>query len=117
MGSRSSTQKGEYLYVNQAFASIMDMPIPGELIGKTYEFAFDQQESNRWNDPSRSSEKNGRWRGELFAKRKNGSTYFQEASMTMLEDGARVCIIRDITWRKRHEEWLRRSERFFEHDL
>ena len=56
--------------------------------------------------------KNGSWRGELMAKRKNGSTYFQEASVTMLEDGGRVCIVRDITWRKRSEERLHRSERF-----
>ena len=56
--------------------------------------------------------KNGQWRGELIAKRKNGSTYFQEASATQLEDGGRVCIIRDITWRKRSEERLRKSERF-----
>ena len=30
----------------------------------------------------------------------------------MLEDGGRVCIVRDITWRKRSEERLQRSERF-----
>ena len=105
-------QKGEYLYVNQAFASINGYADPGELIGKTYEFAFDQQEIEPMEQILPALQKNGRWRGELFAKRKNGSTYFQEASMTMLEDGGRVCIIRDITWRKRHEEWLRRSERF-----
>jgi diguanylate cyclase (GGDEF)-like protein/PAS domain S-box-containing protein len=57
-------------------------------------------------------DKDGRWRGELVAKRKNGSTYYQEASVTRLEDGGRVCIIRDISWRKRNEERLRKSERF-----
>src|SRR6185369_9462065 len=56
--------------------------------------------------------KGGRWRGELIAKRKNGSTYFQEASAALLEDGGWVCIIRDITWRKRSDESLRRSESF-----
>jgi diguanylate cyclase (GGDEF)-like protein/PAS domain S-box-containing protein len=56
--------------------------------------------------------KSGRWRGELLATRKNGSTYYQEASITMLEDGSRICIMRDITWRKRSEERLRRSELF-----
>lgn len=105
-------QSGEYTYVNQAFASINGYDDPGELIGKTYEFAFDEQEIEPMKQILPALQKNGRWRGELFARRKNGSTYFQEASMTMLEDGGRVCIIRDITWRKRHEEWLRRSERF-----
>jgi diguanylate cyclase (GGDEF)-like protein/PAS domain S-box-containing protein len=56
--------------------------------------------------------KNKKWRGELLARRKNGSSYFQEASITMLEDGGRVCIARDVTWRKRSGERLHRSERF-----
>jgi len=105
-------RNGEYIYVNGAFASINGYADPGELIGKTYQFAFAEQEIEPMQQILPALQKNGRWRGELFAKRKNGSTYFQEASITMLEDGSRVCIIRDITWRKRHEEWLRRSEHF-----
>jgi diguanylate cyclase (GGDEF)-like protein/PAS domain S-box-containing protein len=103
---------GEYAYVNQAFASINGYADPGELIGKTCEFGFDEQDVEPMEEILPALQKNGAWRGELLAKRKNGSVYFQEASMTMQEDGGRVCIIRDITWRKRHEEWLRRSERF-----
>ena len=104
---------GEYVYVNQAYASINGYDDPAELIGKTYRVAYDEKEVERIEQVRLPVlMKGGRWRGELIAKRKNGSTYFQEASVTLLEDGGRVCIIRDITWRKRSDERLRRSERF-----
>ncbi len=107
------SRSGEFVYVNQAYASINGYADPAELIGKTEKSAYDEKELERMAQVCFPVlQKNGRWRGELIAKRKNGSTYFQEASMTLLEDGGRVCIIRDITWRKRSEERLRRSERF-----
>ncbi len=106
-------REGEYVYVNQAYASINGYASPAELAGKTFKNAYDEMERERMAEVCFPAlEKNGRWRGELIAKRKNGSTYYQEASVTLLEDGCRVCIIRDITWRKRSEERLRRSERF-----
>jgi diguanylate cyclase (GGDEF)-like protein/PAS domain S-box-containing protein len=104
---------GAYVYANQAYASINGYGDPSELIGKTYRVAYDEQEVKRIEQVHFPSLlKGGRWRGELIAKRKNGSTYFQEASVALLEDGGRVCVIRDITWRKRSDERLRRSERF-----
>jgi diguanylate cyclase (GGDEF)-like protein/PAS domain S-box-containing protein len=104
---------GEYVFVNQAYAEINGYAGPEEVMGKTYRQAYDERELERIDQVCLPVlMKNGRWRGELIAKRKNGSTYFQEASVTMLEDGGRVCIISDITWRKRSEERLRRSERF-----
>jgi diguanylate cyclase (GGDEF)-like protein/PAS domain S-box-containing protein len=104
---------GTYVYVNQAFATINGYDGPEELMGKTCWIAY----GDRAHERIRSTVepvlvKSGRWRGELLAVRKNGSTYYQESSITMLDDGSRICIIRDITWRKRSEERLRRSERF-----
>ncbi len=104
---------GSYRYVNQAYASINGYGDPAELIGKTFRVAYDEKEVERMEQvlfPVLL--KDGRWRGELIAKRKNGSTYVQEASVTLLDDGGRVCIIRDITWRKKSDERLLRSENF-----
>lgn len=104
---------GKYVYVNTAYASINGYDDPADLIGKSFRVAYDEQEVQRIEQVHFPAlMKGGRWRGELIAKRKNGSTYFQEASVALLEDGGRVCIIRDITWRKRSDERLRRSERF-----
>jgi diguanylate cyclase (GGDEF)-like protein/PAS domain S-box-containing protein len=105
--------EGKYLYVNQAYAAANGYDSPKELIGKTCQIAYDEKEYERIERTiTPLLRKNKRWRGELLARRKNGSSYFQEASIAMLEDGGRVCIVRDVTWRKRSEERLHRSERF-----
>jgi diguanylate cyclase (GGDEF)-like protein/PAS domain S-box-containing protein len=104
---------GEYLYVNQAYATVNGYESPKEIIGKTCQLAYDEKEYQRIEQAIMPVlQKSGRWRGELIARRKNGSTYFQEASVSMLDDGGRVCIVRDVTWRKRSEERRHRSERF-----
>lgn len=105
--------EGEYLYVNQAYAAVNGYESPGEIVGKNCKIAYDQKEYQRIEQAIMPVlQKNRKWRGELIARRKNGSIYFQEASITLLEDGGRICIVRDITWRKRSEERLHRSERF-----
>jgi diguanylate cyclase (GGDEF)-like protein/PAS domain S-box-containing protein len=104
---------GAYLFVNQAYAALNGYDGPQEIIGKTCHIAYGENEYERIERTiTPVLQKNKRWRGELIARKKNGSTYFQEASITMLEGGGRVCIVRDITWRKRSEERLHRSERF-----
>jgi diguanylate cyclase (GGDEF)-like protein/PAS domain S-box-containing protein len=106
-------QNREYVYVNPAYASINGYVDPSELLGKTCHTAYADREMERIEKTIEPLlQKNGRWRGELVARRKNGSTYFQEVSITQLEDGGRVCIIHDITSRRRSRERLRRSERF-----
>jgi diguanylate cyclase (GGDEF)-like protein/PAS domain S-box-containing protein len=106
-------QDGKFIYANQAFASFSGYEDPRDVIGKTCKQFYDEQEFERMEQVCAPAlQKSGQWRGELVAKRKNGSTYFQEASITMVGDSGRVCIIRDITWRKRSEKRLLRSERF-----
>ena len=103
----------EYVFVNEAYAKLNGYDSPAEIIGKTYCLMYDESERARMDQTCMPSLlKSKKWRGELVATRKNGSTYFQEASVTMLEDGSRICIVRDISWRKRSEARLQRSERF-----
>jgi diguanylate cyclase (GGDEF)-like protein/PAS domain S-box-containing protein len=103
----------KYIYVNQAYAKLNGYDSPAEIVGKTYHLMYDDRERTRMEQCCVPAlRKNGTWRGELHATRKNGSTYYQEASVTMLEDGGRICIVRDISWRKRGEARLQRSERF-----
>jgi PAS domain S-box-containing protein len=57
----------------------------------------------------------GRVRGELTCRRKDGSTFFGEASSIILDDGQRAFfIIRDITERRQTEEDLRRAHALLE---
>lgn len=107
-------QNDEYIYVNHAYAGINGYDSPGELIGKTYRILYDEKELERIErEVIPVLEKKGRWRGELAARRKDGSAYYQEVSIALIEEGGRVCIIHDITEKKRREERLHRSEKFF----
>ncbi len=101
------------VFVNQAYAVMNGYESASELTGKPYSITYDDHELSRMERVMAPVlRKTGKWRGELLARRKNGSTFFQEASVTMLEDGGWLYIIRDITWRKRSEDRMHRSERF-----
>ncbi len=103
----------EYVYVNQSYSVINGYETPQNILGKTCRQMYGDQEHDRMKEMVIPLlERNARWRGELVGRRKNGRNYYQEASITLLDDGGRVCIVRDITWRKRSEERLQRSERF-----
>jgi len=102
-----------YVFANEAYAKMNGYDSPADIIGKSYALMYDEKERVRMDQTWMPSLlKNRKWRGELVATRKNGSTYVQEASVTMLEDNSRICIVRDISWRKRGELRLQRSERF-----
>lgn len=104
---------GKCLLANNAIATMNGFGAPQDLIGKPLDSFYDERSVSLFEQIiSPTIEKSGRWRGEMIAKRKNGSTYFQEVSVARLDDEGSVTIVRDITWRKRSEERLRKSERF-----
>ncbi len=52
----------------------------------------------------------GQWRGEAIATRKDGTTFDEEVTLFLLDNGQLICICRDITERKGMEVALRESE-------
>ncbi len=105
--------EGKFIVANHAYAAVNGYESARDIIGKTFKQFYEERSLSVMDQIiTPSIQKSGKWRGEMIARRKNGSTYFQEASVTRLNDGGLVCIVRDITWRKRSEERLRRSERF-----
>ena len=105
-------KNGNYLYVNAAYARINGYKAPGDVVGKSFALVYgDSQRVWMEQNIPPSIQKTGRWHGELLARRRDGTVYIQEASVTTLHDGGRVCIIRDITERKQREEEVKRSER------
>src|SRR5262249_7670385 len=56
----------------------------------------------RWIIPSLMA--NGNWRGEAIGRRKDGSSYPQEVSLSQVHEGGLVCVVRDITDRKKTEK-------------
>ncbi len=89
----------EYLYLNPAHAAIYGYE-PGELIGKTWRVLYNRDEVERFEDEIFPSlVKAGRWRGEAIGCRKDGSLFPQEVSLTVLDEGGLICVVRDISER------------------
>lgn len=105
---------GEYIYANKAYVDIYGYDSPTELLGKTWREIYYPDEIARFEGDIRNIiQQNGRWRGEAIAKRKDGSTFFEELSLSILEDGNLISICRDISDRKHMEAALQQSEARF----
>jgi PAS domain S-box-containing protein len=103
--------KGEYIYLNKAHARIYGYENEGELIGKSWRVLYDSDVIQRFEQefmPELS--RKGYWSGESISKKKNGSKFPQAVSLTAMANGGLICVVRDITERKKAEEELRESE-------
>ncbi len=107
-------EEERYVYVNDAHARIYGYDDPGELIGESWKKLYDRAEQQRFEeDIMPTLHQLGKWRGEAVGLKKNGDRFPQELSLTMLDDGGLICVVRDITERKRTEQELQRSEKKF----
>jgi PAS domain S-box-containing protein len=94
-------QDGELVYLNEAHAKIYGYDDPAELIGESWEVHYDEEEVRKFKQGIMPVlAERGRWRGEVRGKRRDGSTYPQEISLTRIEGGGLVYVVRDITGRK-----------------
>lgn len=100
-------QSGEYIYLNDAYVRMHGYDSPEDLIGQSWEVLYDAGEIVRfkqviiptlWRD--------GQWQGEAVGRKRDSSTYPQEMSLTKIEAGGLVCVVRDVTERKRAEAQL-----------
>jgi diguanylate cyclase (GGDEF)-like protein/PAS domain S-box-containing protein len=94
-----------YVFLNDAHARVYGYENPAELLGQNWRVLYDADEAHRigsvvmpllW--------QTGRWRGEALGRRKDGSAFPQEISLTAIEGGGLVCVVRDISERKRSEK-------------
>ncbi|MBS3817107.1 MAG: PAS domain S-box protein, partial [Candidatus Thermoplasmatota archaeon] len=100
----------EYVYLNEAHAEIYGYDDPDEILGKTWSVLYDEEELKRFKEEIMPTiREKGRWRGEATGIKKDGTKFPQEMSLTALEDGALICVVRDIRDRKKAEEELEKS--------
>ncbi|QLD86086.1 PAS domain S-box protein [Natronomonas halophila] len=90
--------RGEYVTVNGAFAEMYGYDDPEELVGEPWERCYPPSEAARIEEevfPELKSR--NEWRGESTGQRVDDSTFPQELTLTRMEDGGSVAIVRDIT--------------------
>ena len=104
--------EGTYAYVNQAHAYVYGYDTPEAFRGESWKLCYDDGEIGRFDEEVWPVfEEQGSWRGEAVGTRRDGSTFPQELSLTRLDDGRVICIVRDISERKAQEAQLEREIR------
>jgi PAS domain S-box-containing protein len=105
----------EYTYLNQAHLKLYGYDSSTQLVGKTWRELYYPDEIRRLEqDIFPIVSRQGHWHGEAIGKRRDGSTYFQEVSLTSTADGGLICLCRDITERKLAEAEIIRSKDLLE---
>lgn len=95
---------GEFVYLNQAHAQYFGYDDAAALLGKNWHVLYDPDEAQRYETEILPVlQQQGRWQGEAIAKRRDGSTFAEELSLTLLQDEGLLCICRDVSDRKRSE--------------
>jgi PAS domain S-box-containing protein len=108
-------ESGEYVYANDAHAEVYGYDSPAALVGNSWRMLYDDAEAQRLEgEVFRELSGGGEWRGEATGTRADGTTFPQELSLTRLEDGSTVCVVRDITERTERERELERKNDLFE---
>ncbi|WP_338906453.1 PAS domain-containing sensor histidine kinase [Salinibaculum marinum] len=115
----------EYAFVNQAHADIYGYDTPDAFLGETWQMCYTEEEATRFEEDVMPTlfEENS-WRGQAVGICKDGSTFPQELSLSLTDDGRIICVVRDITeLKERQRELQRKNERLDEfasvvsHDL
>ncbi|MCI4354819.1 MAG: PAS domain-containing protein, partial [Thermoplasmata archaeon] len=97
--------RGNYSFLNEAHARIYGYDSPAELIGRSWKTLYDGDELRRFEaEIMPAFWRAGRWRGEARGRRKNGTTFPQDISLDAIQGGGLVCVVRDISERKRSEK-------------
>ncbi|MDR9402765.1 MAG: PAS domain S-box protein [Halothece sp. Uz-M2-17] len=101
---------GELHYVNPAYCEMLGYDSSHHLLGTSWRSHHPPTEIPRINDeifPQLSTQ--GCWSGDICAQRRDGSTFVQELSINLTQNGEIVGVCRDISERKEAEEQLKAS--------
>jgi PAS domain S-box-containing protein len=112
-------RNGTYVYMNQAHAAMYGFA-PDELVGRTWKELYTHDiitDIERHYFPALI--KQGRWRGELIGRRKDGTLFEVEVALQTRKNDAGqfdglLCYCRDLTERSQTQEQLHRSELFLD---
>ena len=96
-----------YQYVNQPHAELYGYDDPEHLVGQSWRELYEGAERKRLESEALPQvRESGSWHGEAVGRRRDGSTFHQELSLTWTETEKMVCTVRDITDRKHNRESL-----------
>jgi len=99
---------GYFTYANAAFLKLYGYGSDAEILGRHWRILHDRKEFGRYlREVYPAFSRRGEWRGEGLGRRKSGALFPQEISLTRIENGDMVCVVRDITERTYAEEQIK----------
>ena len=99
-----------YLYLNQAHLDLFGYR-QEELLGNSWKQLYSRAEIDRFERyifPILERDK--AWRGEAVATHKDGSTFTQELSLNLTEEGLLICVCRNVSKRRQSEIALKETQ-------
>jgi diguanylate cyclase (GGDEF)-like protein/PAS domain S-box-containing protein len=101
---------GVCTYLNDAYAKVFGYDDPTRLMGASWEMFYLEEELTRLKEQVMPAVwRDGSWRGEAMGLKLSGGTFPLEISISSVDGGGLVQVVRDITERKTLEETLRTS--------
>ena len=101
-----------FISVNKAHAKIYGYDCAGDLLGKSWQILYTEEELQRFDrEIMPELQRSGQWQGRSVGRKKDGTTFPKELSLNVLDTNGMICVVRDITERKQAEENLVKSER------
>ncbi len=102
--------RDRFIYLNHSHADMFGYTV-AELIDRDWRCLYSPLQLQEFATTAFPTvDKLGQWQGEAIATRKDGSTFNEEVTLFLLDNGQLICICRDITDRKSMEIALRESE-------
>jgi PAS domain S-box-containing protein len=99
--------RGEFFFVNKALIDVFGFSSTKELLGKSWSVLHFEEEANRiQNTINVQLSESGNYRGEVIGKKKDNSIVQLEISLTLLDNGDTLCLIKDISNKKTQEKEL-----------
>ncbi|HET7436512.1 MAG TPA: EAL domain-containing protein, partial [Thermoanaerobaculia bacterium] len=98
----------EFTYANESLAKLFGYPNAQILLGRSLCDLYEPHEQVRLiTSIVPTVSQRGRWRGEATGLRRDGASFPQEMSLTAIDGGSMVCVVRDITERTYAEEQIK----------
>jgi len=101
---------GEFIYVNDAYATIFGYNRE-ELLGEHWEILYRDEDVPEIRESILPAARDGIWRGESTHLDKDGNPVVTDHTLTYADDNTLVCTVDDITEKKRITNELRLKER------
>ncbi|MBD2429170.1 PAS domain-containing protein [Phormidium sp. FACHB-1136] len=107
----ATLQNDRYVYLNSAHVKLFGYETAEELIGQSWTILYSPEMLAQIEQTVFPTlQKQRYWQGELVATHKDGTTFPEFVSLTLLDDNVLVCVCRDITAQKQIEDQLQKVQ-------